>query len=230
MARLFPVLAFSLIIGSGLAHANEPDRPTLSVVAFSGTRTVLSPEDAAELAEDLAARLVETGRFRVMPREWLAGSWASDEPVPFAAVRDAAVQAGVKYLVSATIVPLPSARLRGGPPMPEPPAVVAAGAVLALRGVRRAPVRCLPAPAIRSYVSVEVTVVAAESGAVVRTSAARVPWDERPAGAFGSCGIRPPSLRGPKPSKPSLDLFKRVNADVAGTLTVPGPAPRISSR
>src|SRR5262245_45623269 len=81
----------------GRAHAQTAVQPTVTVAPFAGVR---SDKDANALADELAMRLVETGRFRVLTREWLPLARRDGRPT-IDAVRAAAVSAGVQYVVTA---------------------------------------------------------------------------------------------------------------------------------
>lgn len=77
-------------------HANQP---SVSVVTFEGTG---APRDARDaMADELAARLVDTGHFRVLHREWLPHE--SDEVPALDVLRAAAQSVNVDYLVLGTI-------------------------------------------------------------------------------------------------------------------------------
>ena len=99
MRRALLALAAALVVVGSVVSAQEDDRPTLSVAAFAASRSALSLQEAAELADDLAARLVDTGRFRVLPREWLPAPTGPAEASRPAALREAATLAGIAYLV-----------------------------------------------------------------------------------------------------------------------------------
>ena len=108
MRPVLLAVAAALVVASSVVGAEGDDRPTLSVVAFTASRSSLSSPDAGELADDLAARLVDTGRFRVLPREWLPAPTDLAGPMPPAALRTAATLAGVEYLVVPLVAGLPS--------------------------------------------------------------------------------------------------------------------------
>jgi hypothetical protein len=196
-------------------------------MAFTASRSALSPQNAAELADDLAARLVETSRFRVLPREWLPTPAHHDASFPPAALREAAVQAGVEYLVFASVT-----GLAPGHSSP-PPAILTAGrAILALSGSRRAPVRCRPARSVHpSFASVQGRVIDVASGAVVRTSVARARLGTALAATglnagCGSVGAAASLALVAAQSQSDVDSLKRANADIASTLNLPARASR----
>jgi hypothetical protein len=81
-------------MGSARLVAERDPRPTLTVVSFSGV-----PSDTGDaMADVLASQLVETGRYRVLTRNWLPVRPGASQP-SLAALRDAAAEAGVEYLV-----------------------------------------------------------------------------------------------------------------------------------
>ena len=90
------LVAGLLGLGSPNLAAKRDTRPTMSVVAFSGSGGTTESGDA--MADDLATRLVETGRYRVLPRQWLMASVSVPHPTPDT-LRAAAAAAGVDYLV-----------------------------------------------------------------------------------------------------------------------------------
>jgi hypothetical protein len=211
MNRAWLTVTATLLIGGSVVTATD-GRPTLSVLAFTAGRGLLSPTEGADLADDLASRLVETGRFRVLPREWLAPE-ALSEP---AALRAAARQAGVRYLVSATVTPL------NDRPSPAPIALAgAARAILAARS-RRAPLPCSPARARQSFALIETRVIDGDTGAVVRTSVLRVRLSA--AVAIPACGggaTAPVAALIGSRSRPELDSLKSANKEIADSLTLP---------
>ena len=88
------LIAGLVSVGSANAVAERDARPTLTVIAFSGV-----PSDTGDaMADVLASQLVETGRYRVLTRNWLPVKPGASQP-SLAALRDAAAEAGVEYLV-----------------------------------------------------------------------------------------------------------------------------------
>jgi hypothetical protein len=85
------------MLGFGAAQpAAEADaRPTLAVVSFKGPD--IPPETGDAMADELAAQFVETGRYRVMPRNWLPARDPANASLP--ALQAAAIAANIKYLV-----------------------------------------------------------------------------------------------------------------------------------
>ncbi len=205
----------ALLMGSPAALGGADERPTLSVLPFTAGREFLSPAETAELADDLASRLVETGRFRLLPREWLAPDRA--EAFNLTNRREAARRAGVRYLVSASI---------SGPGAAHSPAPTAlssaARAVLASTSARRSP-PCLSVRPRQSFALVEARVIEAETGDIVRTSVIRVrlaPPAALPTGcARGS--VVSIAARVVSRSRPTLDSFKSANVDIARHLVLP---------
>jgi hypothetical protein len=89
-------LVAGLVSVGGQPAAERDTRPTLTVVAFTGEGVPPGSGDA--MADELATHFVETGRYRVMPRDWLPSSAAKAQPA-LAALRETAAAAGVEYLV-----------------------------------------------------------------------------------------------------------------------------------
>jgi hypothetical protein len=223
MTRVFLTVAATLAVAGSVATAEADDRPTLSVLPFTASRSALSAQDAAELADDLATRLVETGRFRVLPREWLPTPAEDVGALAESVSHEAARQTGVGYLLAVSVTGLTAGRPSA------PPAILTAGrAMLALGGARRPPLRCPPGrPPQPSFVSVQARVINVASGAVVTTSVARVRLGTSLATtALGTgCGGGGAALAAP--SRPDVDSLKRANADIASTLALPQRAPRL---
>jgi curli biogenesis system outer membrane secretion channel CsgG len=86
---------------ASMVEAQVPKRPTISIVAFDTERTGWMPPPGFgdTVADLLADRLVTHGGFRVMDREWLAGASQPGQRAPMEAIRDAAQQAGIEFLV-----------------------------------------------------------------------------------------------------------------------------------
>ena len=81
-------------VGTTRLVAERDRRPTLTVICFSGV-----PADTGDaMADVLASQLVETGRYRVMARDWLSAT-PGNAGSSLAVLRDAAAAAGVEYLV-----------------------------------------------------------------------------------------------------------------------------------
>jgi hypothetical protein len=88
-------LVAGLVSGGSVNRMAERDpRPTLTVVSFSGVPS----QSGDAMADELASQLVETGRYRVLTRDWLSASSTGAKP-SLAVLRDAAAAAGVEYLV-----------------------------------------------------------------------------------------------------------------------------------
>ena len=98
--RREPLIVTALVAGLiGLGSANTtaqgPVLPTVTVIACDGP---IPGKTRTAMADELAARLQDTGRFRVLAREWLHA--APDAALPSLDVaRAAAKAAGVQYLV-----------------------------------------------------------------------------------------------------------------------------------
>jgi len=177
-----------------LLSAQVAERPAISVIAFSGDG--VSSIAAGQMADELAARLVETGRFRVLLRDWLPTRRDAHSMSP-AEVREDAASAGIQYLVYGSIR---QTRSR--------PAVALMLAAPFLRAASM-PIRAIAAlQAHRSQqqsIAVSVRVIDVSTGDVVRTSAAH-----GDASASALAGKAP--LNGG---------YQRALADIARTLQLP---------
>jgi hypothetical protein len=197
------------LVGPAHLLAGQPVPPAVSVVAFDGQGT--SQRDREAMADELAARLVDTRRFRVLPREWLPADRENPDPT-MAALFESAKAARIDYLIFGTARQY-TTPLRSGPS----PLVLAA---LAMRGRFGGPAAALLFPAlstttprVQTILTVHVRVVDVTTEDEVRTvNASRSTRAPAP--------ILAPS---PKP-KLSRDWTKAI-AEIAGTLDVrPAPA------
>jgi hypothetical protein len=82
-----------------VAVAQHATPPSVTVVTFEGSAAPREARDA--MADELAARLVDTGHFRVLHREWLPHE-STDVPA-LDVLRAAAGSVGVDYLVLGSI-------------------------------------------------------------------------------------------------------------------------------
>jgi curli biogenesis system outer membrane secretion channel CsgG len=166
-------------LGLGAPIGAQPaNQPSVSVVTFDGEGAPREARDA--MADELAARLVDTGHFRVLHREWLPHE--SDEVPALNALRAAARSVNVDYLVLGTI--------RQSTRVPPPQS-----SVMASRGF--SPVFARPmllpiAPASRptrqqTTVVVDVRVVDVTTADIVRTATAQRVY-------FSAGGSRAPFL------------------------------------
>jgi hypothetical protein len=102
MARLQLLATVACLTAGAIAAAQEAAVPTVVVAGFStAPRANFRDRDAAALGEALAARLAESGRYRVLDRVWLAGE--SSQPLPASALRARALAAGVDYVFAGRI-------------------------------------------------------------------------------------------------------------------------------
>lgn len=183
--------------------AGQPIPPAVSVVAFDGQGT--SQRDREAMADELAARLVDTRRFRVMPREWLPADRENPDPT-VGALFESAKAARIDYLIFGTARQY-TTPLRSGPP----PLLLAA---LAMRGRLVGPAALLfPAlsaatPRVQTVLTVHVRVVDVTTEDEVRTVNA-------------SRSTRAPApILAPSP-KPKLNRdWTKAIAEIAGTLDV----------
>jgi curli biogenesis system outer membrane secretion channel CsgG len=128
MNRAALLLSCSLVAAPALAAAQEivTPRPSVTVATFDTDRTgwMPPPHLGETLAELLADRLIGTGAFRVVDRQWLVSASSSDGVgrVPFAHVVDRASQAGVDYVIAGAVTRLSieksSSTTGGGVPLP----------------------------------------------------------------------------------------------------------------
>ena len=195
------VAAVSLV---GPAHllAGQPLPPAVSVVAFDGQGT--SQNDREAMADELAARLVDTRRFRVMPREWLPADRQNPDPT-MAALFESAKTAGIDYLIFGNARQY-STPLRSGPP----PLLLAA---LAMRARLGPAALLLPAvsastPRVQTVLTVHVRVVDVTTENEVRSVNA----------SRSTCASAPIVASSPKP-KLNRDWTKAI-AEIASTLDV----------
>jgi curli biogenesis system outer membrane secretion channel CsgG len=210
------VLAVTLA-GPGARASAQTVAPAVTVVSFDGAR---SRDDGDALADELANRLMETRRFRVLPRIWL--------PIPARAstadlnvLREAAAEANVEYLVLGSVS---QARRTAPPPLP----LIAAMSLLRMRP----PIGVSPR-AVETLLSVRVRVIEVATGCVVRTSvgsgrqhsvvlapAAPVPGLIIAAG-FGA--MRRASAQPSGPGRPTA-AGQHAVAEIARTLNLSQPA------
>jgi curli biogenesis system outer membrane secretion channel CsgG len=97
----FSAIAAGLVLAStaGL-DARQALAPSVTVVGFAvDSATKLSSKATDAMTDKLATDLVESGRFRVLDREWLGPGAVDAQRLPLARIRDAATAAGVEYLI-----------------------------------------------------------------------------------------------------------------------------------
>lgn len=101
-SRFSGAIVTSCVLGGwlsfGAAVVAQHVQPSVSVVTFEGAGAPREARDA--MADELAARLVDTGHFRVLHREWLPHE--SDEVPSLDVLRAAAQSVNVDYLVLGT--------------------------------------------------------------------------------------------------------------------------------
>lgn len=199
------------------------DRPSLAVLPFPAVRGVLTPQEGAELADDLAVRLVDTGRYRVLLDDWLSANRAADRQPSVEDLRAAAHQAGVAFIIVPD-VHVVTARA------PAPRAIRVLGGlagVLLSRG--RLPARmpsrpCNTPPAHEPVAAVEITAIDAASGTTHRTTASRIRLSTGRAAPRPGCGggtvalLAAVATASPSP----FESLVRANADIASRLTLTG--------
>ena len=193
------------------AHARDAVPPAVTVVAFDGAT---SADAGKAMADELAMRLVETRRFRVLPREWLPLPAGPAKPA-LGTLRSAALGAGVDTLVMGSV-----SEAAGSRPLarsaPASPALLArgSGSWAMPRGAG-------------AIVSVHVRVVDVVTGAVVRTAVAsqgaggRVPPPVYlpgllilPAGAPARPVVLPPAVA----QRAIAEIAQTLNLSPAGSI------------
>jgi len=224
LTRSALILIAGLLCGPAWADAQTAIQPSVTVAPFAGVR---SDKDANALADEMAMRLVETGRFRVLTREWLPLARQSGRP-SIEAVRSAAVSAGVQYVVTAEARPASRPLGVAARPMPFPGGAMRAmpAMVMMSRASRRGG---------DQFMSVTVRVVDAASGEVVRTATGtgssslsnRKPGLALVAGVLtrlGHPGIGAALALKPPSRSPINAGAAQAIAEVARILTLPAPA------
>lgn len=88
------------VLGALQSVQAQAPPPTVTVSPFSVARGWgISDKDGDAMAHELALRLIESGRYRVLDSAWLTGSGDSKRPMPAASLRAAASSAGVDYVI-----------------------------------------------------------------------------------------------------------------------------------
>ena len=215
-------VAVAAALAGATTRLGADDRPTLSVAVFTATRTSLSSAQAVELADDLAARLEETGRFRVMPREWLPADEAFRRTTRLDVLSRAAIDAGVSYLVVPSITG-PLTGLKVSRRRPHPLAGIGR-AVAGLAGRTGAAPGCGPMQPDDGEVAVEVRIIDAATGEVVTTSVLRARIGLTVSGGLPPrCGLGggPVGMAAALVRPDRFEALRRANAEFARSFTVP---------
>ncbi len=196
-------------LGPATLSARQPIQPAVSVVAFDGPGIARGDREA--MADELASRLVESGRFRVMPREWLPADRENDDP-SMSALFDSAKSVCVEYLIFGTVH---QSMVAIAPPQRS--AILAASGMRLLapsHGVFMPAPRLVPSQKIVFSVSVRIVDVATSD--VVRTASAGRTATVRAAQAL-------PVPAGALQARPYQD-WRKVIADIAGRIDLRAPA------
>jgi TolB-like protein len=161
-----------LLVVTPHVGAQSETRPTITVTPFTADRLNEASRKAGEqLGDDLAALLVESGRFRVLARELMPLPVQGRYPV--ATIRQAAVTAGVQYVVFGSMR-TSTERVISSPPVNDVPT---GRGQLFPRRIDAIPQRRVPRPRPSTksitYHSVELELIDAASGHLVRTMRAR---------------------------------------------------------
>lgn len=180
--RFSRAIVTSCVLGGWLSFGApvvaQHAQPSVSVVTFEGTG---APRDARDaMADELAARLVDGGHFRVLHREWLPHE--TDEVPALDVLRTAAQSVNVDYLV------LGSIRQSTQVPPPQSSVIVSRGFGPAFGRPILLPLAA-PAQRVRQQttVVVNVRVVDVMTADVVRTATAQREY-------FSNVGSRAPFL------------------------------------
>jgi hypothetical protein len=212
MLRALVAIVVSLVIGRAVAAAQDDNRPALSVMPFSASAGLLSADESLDLADDLASRLVETGRFRVLLRGWLPVSPDSHGATSPEALRAAARQARLDYLLFGSIAGSAKPRVAPAP-------VRSLRTILALTGARRPSAPCRPVPPAQAVATITARLVEVASGATVRTFVLRAPLGAAARGFPGTCsGGGGLAAVATALSPTDLERLERSNRDIAGAL------------
>jgi len=145
--------------------ADQSTPPAVSVVAFDGPG--IAQRDREAMADELAARLVDTHRFRVLPREWLPTDREQMDPT-MAALFDSAKSARLDYLIFGT------ARRYSTPANSTPRSLLLATLLMSGRVSRPAavlfPALSAGTARVQTVLSLQVRVVDVATADIVRTA------------------------------------------------------------
>jgi hypothetical protein len=184
MHRLTVFLAAAVVAGAApTALAQEPPRPTLTITRFEGNLKSGNTADAgADLADAIATRVEESGCCRVMLRAFLPQAVPGKSP-SLEAIREAAVAGRVKYLIAGR------ATTKRSMPPPTAPSIASLlgqlrpGAPSSPAGSMRGPLAprmpypFAPPPRPVTLVTLEMRIIDAASGQVLRTVTITRPAD-----------------------------------------------------
>lgn len=181
--RVFPAWVFLVLATTTGLAARQAPAPAVTVVGFFTDSTAnLSSEAIGAMTDKVAVDLVESGRFRVMDREWLGAGIVDADRLPIAHLRNAAKAAGVDYLVIGRITRFTERPKYVTPPNRTSPSQLGAR-VQPFRqpfaGYPMTPARPVaPArPALRpfDYLRVRLEIVDANTGSVVTETSSTCP-------------------------------------------------------
>jgi len=167
MHRLIVLLAAAVVAGAeSTALAQESSKPTLTITRFEGKLKSGKAADAgADLADAIATRVEESGCCRVMLRAFLPQAAPGKSP-SLEAIREAAVAGRVKYVVAGRVTTSRTLRRSAAP-------AIASILGRLLPGARLFPARMpypIPArPQVQTLVTLEMRIIEAVSGQVLRT-------------------------------------------------------------
>ena len=176
MHRLTVLLAAAIVIApaSSPAQAQE-SRPTLTITRFEGTLKSRQTADAgADLADTIASRVEESGCCRVMLRAFLTQSKPGQSPA-LSTVREAAVASRVQYVIAGRATTTRKVSRPSAPSIGTVLGQMGPGSspfpVGALRGplAPRMPYPIAARPQAVTMVTLEMRVIAAAGGQVLRT-------------------------------------------------------------
>lgn len=118
----------ALVVTAGLtalgAVAGAEQARTVTVISFvTDKATKLQRQTGDAMADHLALRLVESGAYRVLDREWIGADAEAVARTPIASIRDAARNAGVEFIVMGRVTKFTELVRPSWPGAPMPPRV-----------------------------------------------------------------------------------------------------------
>ena len=177
MHRLPVLIAASVVLTGAMSNvlAQEPSRPTLTVARFEGTLKSSQTKDAgADLADTIATRVEESGCCRVMLRAFLPQAAPGQSP-SLEAVREAAVAGRVQYVVAGRAATARTIRPPAAPSIASMLGQMRLGASAFPAGssggplAPRLPYPIAARPLPVTVVTLEMRIIDAASGQVLRT-------------------------------------------------------------
>jgi len=171
LRTLTAIAALALLAGPHLT-AQSDVLPTITVTPFTPDRLIDGArETGTQFADELAGLLVDSGRFRVLARDWMPlPVKGRSGPYSVATIRQAATNAGVQYVVFGAMRTSTTLRVVSRQPMPYLPT----GRGQLFARILQAPVRTARQNTKATpSCSIEIELIDATSGALIRTMRAR---------------------------------------------------------